>query len=273
MEDTITKLRELLLSQSKAGRLRSLLDNMSGTPVSTPGLFGMQHQQAYSQTDPALDRYMAGKESASRGVPLEAPMFAPDDLIGSGFLKGMLGGGAALGGVIKGGDLLKMFPEFAKTKAATATGEPLMLHHGTVRQEPIQEFNRRFKPDVMKGKDSIDSIGTWFTNNPNRVQGYGTADYPSYANLQNPKVFNSFDELREAWKEVQTSGRRNQAYRDRMKLHSQNPHWGSSDEFVQEMRFDGHDGVIVKQHGSGEWKDQDAYIVFDPQNIKSAISP
>lgn len=59
----------------------------------------MQHQQSYSQTDPALERYMAGRESADRGVPLEAPMFAPDDLIGSGLLKGLLGGAALMSGI------------------------------------------------------------------------------------------------------------------------------------------------------------------------------
>lgn len=60
---------------------------------------GMQHQQSYSQTDPGMERYLAGKESASRGVPLEAPMLSPDDLIGSGLLKGLLGGAALMGGI------------------------------------------------------------------------------------------------------------------------------------------------------------------------------
>ena len=51
---------------------------------------GMSHQDSYSQMDPGMERYLAGQESATRGVPLEAPMLAPDDLIGSGLLKGLL---------------------------------------------------------------------------------------------------------------------------------------------------------------------------------------
>ena len=60
---------------------------------------GMSHQDSYSQMDPGMERYLAGQESATRGVPLEAPMIAPDDLIGSGLLKGVLSGAALMGGI------------------------------------------------------------------------------------------------------------------------------------------------------------------------------
>ena len=60
---------------------------------------GMSHQDSYSQMDPGMERYLAGQESATRGVPLEAPMLAPDDLIGSGLLKGLLSGAALMGGI------------------------------------------------------------------------------------------------------------------------------------------------------------------------------
>ena len=60
---------------------------------------GMSHQDSSSQMDPGMERYLAGQESATRGVPLEAPMIAPDDLIGSGLLKGLLSGAALMGGI------------------------------------------------------------------------------------------------------------------------------------------------------------------------------
>ena len=60
---------------------------------------GMSHQDSFSQMDPGMERYLAGQESATRGVPLEAPMLAPDDLIGSGLIKGLLSGAALMGGI------------------------------------------------------------------------------------------------------------------------------------------------------------------------------
>ena len=74
---------------------------------------GATHQQSASQMDPGMERYLAGKESVARGVPLEAPMFSPDDLLGTGLLSkaGMLA--AALGGTIKsvGKKALKEAPQ------------------------------------------------------------------------------------------------------------------------------------------------------------------
>lgn len=46
----------------------------------------MTHTQSSGQMDPGWERYMAGKESAARGVPLEAPPISPDDLLGTGLL-------------------------------------------------------------------------------------------------------------------------------------------------------------------------------------------
>jgi len=61
---------------------------------------GMTHTQSSNQTDPAWDDYMAGKESATKGVPLEAPMLSPDDLIGTGLLsKAGLITAALMGGI------------------------------------------------------------------------------------------------------------------------------------------------------------------------------
>ena len=61
---------------------------------------GMTHTQSSGQTDPALEAYMAAKESPTKGVPLEAPMLSPDDLIGTGLLsKAGLVTAALMGGI------------------------------------------------------------------------------------------------------------------------------------------------------------------------------
>ncbi len=159
INDTVGRIRDLLLSQSKAGRLRQLMDSIYGAaPVSTPGMLGMQHQQSASQIDHALERYMAGKESATRGVPLEAPAFSPEDLIGSGLLKGMLGGGAALGGIIKSGDFLRRHPDFVSS-AISKNGDLIPGYHATNKDfdafDPSKSRNNAVyfstKPEVVEG--------------------------------------------------------------------------------------------------------------------------
>jgi hypothetical protein len=46
----------------------------------------MTHTKSSGQMDPGWQAYLDSKESYTRGVPLEAPMFSPDDLLGGGLL-------------------------------------------------------------------------------------------------------------------------------------------------------------------------------------------
>jgi len=230
MEDTITKLRELLLSQSKAGRLRSLLDNMSGTPVSTPGLFGMQHQQAYSQADPALDRYMAGKESAARGVPLEAPMFAPDDLLGSGLLKGALGGAALMGGM---------------TKRVARHGFPFDVDvlHGS----PTSGLSRLITnapPAASRGADDEGVGVVWGTTNK-----FNARDYSGGATIDVQSPVNQFGGKEGSIYGVKTRVSNPYVVKD---LGDTSPY--SRKVHIDYARANGHDAVIFRTPGKKDYE-------------------
>ncbi len=148
---------------------------------------------------------------------------------------------------------------FKDSAVVDEEGRPLVVYHGTAAD--FSEFMRR---PPQKAIDGLDSIGSWFTDNRARAQDYGPVTMPSYLSLKNPLVLDSFQQLRELWKDSQPT--RGPA----AKAHKANRHWGSSDAFLSEM-YGLYDGIIIKKHGNAEWKDQNAYIAFNPTQIKSAI--
>jgi hypothetical protein len=148
---------------------------------------------------------------------------------------------------------------FKDSAVVDGDGRPLVVYHGTAAD--FSEFMRR---PPQKAIDGLDSIGSWFTDNRARAQDYGPVTMPSYLSLKNPLVLDSFQELRDLWKDSQPT--RGPA----AKAHKANRHWGSSDAFLDEM-YGLYDGIIIKKHGNAEWKDQNAYIAFRPEQIKSAI--
>lgn len=152
---------------------------------------------------------------------------------------------------------------FSNSKVVDASGNPLLVYHGSSSEEVIEKFDRLFL--VSKGKkDGLDSIGTWFTDNKDRVTDYGNKKvYAAYIRLVNPLILQSFDELREYWSEVQESNPDKQV----QKAYKANNHHGDSTDFVAELSAK-YDGIIIKQHGDGEWKNQTAYVVFNSNQIK-----
>jgi hypothetical protein len=148
---------------------------------------------------------------------------------------------------------------FKDSAVVDGDGRPLVVYHGTAAD--FSEFMRR---PPQKAIDGLDSIGSWFTDNRARAQDYGPVTMPSYLSLQKPLVLDSFQQLRDLWKDSQPT--RGPA----AKAHKANRHWGSSDAFLDEM-YGLYDGIIIKKHGNAEWKDQNAYIAFRPEQIKSAI--
>lgn len=160
---------------------------------------------------------------------------------------------------------------FGDSKVVDAEGKPLVVYHATQSGVQIDAFNRRYKPDVKMQDDSIDSIGTWFTDSTVRVNDYadGTV-YPSYLKIDNPRKYQSFNDLRFDWKDSQLSGKRDAAWKKRKAQFDRNNHFGNSDEFIAELGYDNQDGVIINRNGDGEWKDQTAYLAIKPEQIKSA---
>ena len=161
---------------------------------------------------------------------------------------------------------------FGDSKVVDAEGKPLVVYHATQSDIPIDVFNRRYKADVKRQPDSIDSIGTWFTDSIVRVNDYADGSvYPAYLKIENPREYQSFNDLRFDWKDAQLSGKRDAAWKKRKAQFERNNHFGDSDEFVAELGYDDQDGVIINRNGDGEWKDQTAYLAIEPTQIKSAI--
>jgi hypothetical protein len=149
---------------------------------------------------------------------------------------------------------------FTDSQAVDQHGRPKVYYHGT--NQDFMEFNRKALPHK---KDGLDSIGSWFTDSTERASDYGGTIMPVYLNIKTPMVLKSFDELKDYWKDAQP--RRGLSAKD----HRQNPHWGSSDAFINEW---GHifDGVRIDAHGTGEFKDQSILLTFNPEHqVKSAI--
>ena len=132
---------------------------------------------------------------------------------------------------------------FRDSKVVDVNGNPLLVYHGSSSEDVIEKFDRLFL--VSKGKkDGLDSIGTWFTDNKDRVTDYGNKKvYAAYIRLVNPLILQSFDELREYWSEVQESNPDKQV----QKAYKVNNHHGDSTDFVAELSAK-YDGIIIKKH-------------------------
>lgn len=120
---------------------------------------------------------------------------------------------------------------FGDSSVTDEHGRPRVLYHGTSYDEPIHEFDRKWKTKhgggaanytlgikTSKSPDSIDSIGTWLTDSGEEAEKYGSSVYPVYSNMKNPLVYNSFSELRADWREIQNSGGRGKAAITRKKI-------------------------------------------------------
>ena len=146
---------------------------------------------------------------------------------------------------------------FGDSKVVDERGRPLVVYHGTYK-----EFDAFDRKPAHRGQDGLDSIGSWFTSSKERAADYGEKVMPAYVRMITPNPYETFTELRLDWKESQPS--RGAA----AKAHKANPHWGDSSAYLDNMA--GIDGLIIKQHGDKEWRDQTGYVVFDAVNIKSA---
>jgi hypothetical protein len=147
---------------------------------------------------------------------------------------------------------------FGDSKVVDEQGRPLVVYHGTNR-----DFNAFERQPWFRKQEGLDSIGSWFTDNPDRAADYGDSIMPVYLKIETPNIYDKFVDLRLDWSEAQP------ARGDYAAMHKQNKHWGSTEAYRDSVA--GTDGVVIKQHGDAEWKNQTAYVAFDPTQIKSAI--
>jgi len=128
---------------------------------------------------------------------------------------------------------------FGDSKVVDENGEPLVVYHGTDRS--FTEFSA----EAERLPWNADGVGHYFTSNPDRAAGYGLTVMPVYLRARNPKVSEGFE------------------------------HTNVTAEQVAEMKAQGYDsmyfdGRFTNNQGR-EVQGPDEWIVFDPEQVKSAI--
>ncbi len=137
---------------------------------------------------------------------------------------------------------------FGDSKVVDAEGNPLVVYHGTGRPG-FDSFDPATRGDMTGGADA--RAGFFFTDNPSAADEFtwnsGSKEgaiYPVYLGLKNPAVV-----------------------RD-MTLDGSNG--TAAGRLIEQARSAGHDGVIFES-SNFLGKQGRSYVVFDPQQIKSAI--
>lgn len=129
---------------------------------------------------------------------------------------------------------------FGNSKVVDEQGNPLVVYHGTTRAD-FTVFNR-LKSLEWRGP-SMDTVGSWFSNNPSEDGGAGmysaggnSALYPVYLSIQNPKVYRTFNDfLRDMHR---AAGR---------PFPENAPGRGSTEELRDELKAQGYDGIEFEQ--------------------------
>lgn len=164
---------------------------------------------------------------------------------------------------------------FGDSKAVDASGRPKVFYHGSGVWErggkqlgDIREFNRRASVDIVGRGESMDTVGSWFSDQAGSdgaemYSGSQGVMYPVYLSIKNPWRPRSFDEFLDKMHET--------AGRDPKK---QNPKGrGTTDDLRAWLKQQGYDGIVFGPYGNGsEFGKQQAWVALEPTQIKSAIA-
>jgi hypothetical protein len=139
---------------------------------------------------------------------------------------------------------------------------------------------------------SIDNIGSWFTtetgdaDNPrhgaNLYAGKEGVVYPVYLSIKNPKVFkttnteDAFEAMRADWDAWHVKRLKSKPKSPETmalaKLHARNKFWGDPDGYQAFLKAQGFDGIMLMNFQESRNRPaQDAWLAFDPGQVKSAI--
>ena len=171
---------------------------------------------------------------------------------------------------------------FAGSKVVDENGDPLRLYHGTTvwkRDDgrnlgDFDEFDRMASVKQVRRPQWLDTIGSWFSDNPGeRGAGLyagdeeGGAIYPVHLNIKNP-LRTDFDWLLNKAKELGPtivdkfqSTPRKKYYKAAPEAYEKLHHW---------IKKQGYDGVIIPKGSAKEFEHQNVYIALHPTQIKSA---
>jgi hypothetical protein len=142
---------------------------------------------------------------------------------------------------------------FGESKVVNESGQPLQVFHGT--NVDIEQF----ATDIRSGRKRFipGELGTWFGSTPKVANEFARGVsiprergvvYPVYLNIQNPKVYNSYEDFLN-----EVKGRR------------------SANTVKTELRKQGYDGIQIKNSTTDFGGLRDDWVAFNPTQIKSAI--
>lgn len=129
---------------------------------------------------------------------------------------------------------------FAGSDVVTAGGHPKLMFHGSLRQ--VEWFDRR--KSLEWRRPSMDTVGSWFSDNPNAdggagmyAQGPGAVIYPVFLRIERPKISSRF---RDFLRDMHAAEGRD--------VETQNPPGiGSPDGLRQQLAVQGYDGLMFER--------------------------
>jgi hypothetical protein len=146
-------------------------------------------------------------------------------------------------------------------------GQPKRFYHATYASEPIKAFDRLWSAKVRR--PSMDTVGTWFSDNPSEEGGagmYGGGEgasiYPMHLSAKKLKTYHRFDDFLRDMHEAE--GR---------KFEDQNPKGiGSTEGLREKLKAQGYDGLHFPKNDSVDLGKQIDQFDSSIQQMKSAFS-
>ncbi len=134
------------------------------------------------------------------------------------------------------------------SKVVDENGEPLVVHHSTDNEfDTFSKEKLGENTDQNASDDSVAAtahIGFWFNTNDLTGTLFQERDVAGYLDVKEPYEFNSLESLVEDMS-----------------------YYSSAEEFVDRLKEDGYDGIVVRKD---EEMSGTSYVAFEPNQIKSA---
>ena len=135
--------------------------------------------------------------------------------------------------------------------------DPQRVYHGTTLPLEVRESPEWYP----KYGEEIQALGEWFTEDPevasHFAQGEEGTVYPSYLNIKQPKVYETYEDLEE------------DLYSSEL----------GSEDFRKKLEKEGYDGIEITSAdtdvllGSGRPIERRDFVAFEPEQIISSTSP
>lgn len=139
---------------------------------------------------------------------------------------------------------------YEESQGLDAACRPIVAFHGT--HTDVRVFDRLARQSERRGL-KLDTVGLWFTSSPESASKYGSIVMPAYLAIRKPLVFTG-------------DGKQGGVRRFREMVEAED----GVESFRQAAQAQGCDGVVIIGDNI-DGMDGDVYIVFEPEQIKSAI--